>query len=85
MTRDFSTLKRAKHPMPAFVRQALEESGLMGAYRRRPAYQQNDYIGWIQKAKEEDTKRKRLALMLHELDAGGVYMNMKHPPSAKGG
>jgi uncharacterized protein YdeI (YjbR/CyaY-like superfamily) len=63
--------------MPDFIRQALDERGLMDAYRSRPPYQQNDYIGWIQGAKREETKQKRLAQMLEELEGGGLYMNMK--------
>ncbi len=78
-----SRLKRPQYPMPAYVRRALEEKGLMKAYKERPAYQQNDYIGWIERAKREVTKDKRLRQMLSELRKGGVYMNMKHPPSAK--
>jgi len=31
--------------MPDFFREALEARGLMEAYRARPPYQQNDYIG----------------------------------------
>ncbi len=69
--------------MPDFVKQALEERGLMAAYKERPAYQQNDYVGWISRAKRQETKEKRLLQMLNELDAGGVYMNMKHPASQK--
>jgi hypothetical protein len=42
-----STLKRAKNPMPAFVQEALDDRGLMNAYRARLPYQQNDYLGWI--------------------------------------
>lgn len=80
---DFSKLKRSKHPMPDFVRKALNDSGLMGDYHNRPAYQQNDYIGWIEKAKREETKIKRLAQMLNELEVGGIYMKMKHPASQK--
>lgn len=83
MGSDLSSLKRDTHPMPAFVRQALEDRGLMAAYRERPAYQQNDYVGWIDGAKRQDTKEKRLRQMLDELESGGVYMNMKHAPSAK--
>jgi uncharacterized protein YdeI (YjbR/CyaY-like superfamily) len=78
-----SGLKRPKHPMPGFVEQALESSGLMDDYRNRPAYQQNDYVGWINRAKQQDTKEKRLRQMLDELKAGGVYMNMSHPSSKK--
>ncbi|WP_437998751.1 YdeI/OmpD-associated family protein [Sorangium sp. So ce185] len=84
MSADSSGLKRPRYPMPDFVKTALDERGLMDAYRQRPAYQQNDYIGWIDKAKRQETKEKRLLQMLDELEAGGVYMNMKHPASEKG-
>lgn len=78
-----SRLKRPRHPMPAFVKQALQDRGLMSAYKERPAYQQNDYLGWINSAKRPATTEKRLAQMLSELETGGVYMNMRHPASAK--
>jgi uncharacterized protein YdeI (YjbR/CyaY-like superfamily) len=69
--------------MPDFVRRALEEQGLMDDYRERPAYQQNDYISWITRARRQATREKRLQQMLDELEKGGVYMNMPHPPSRK--
>ena len=69
-------LKRERYPMPDFVRDALEEKRLMEAYRARPDYQQNDYIGWITRAKRDATKEKRLAQMLRELELGDVYMKM---------
>jgi len=53
----------------------------MSAYRARPDYQRNDYIGWITRAKRPDTRAKRIGQMLDELDRGGVYMNMAHKPS----
>jgi uncharacterized protein YdeI (YjbR/CyaY-like superfamily) len=81
MSRDRSKLKREKHPMPDFVREALEESKLFDTYKERPPYQQNDYIGWIMQAKLPATRRKRLDQMLDELRKGGVYMKMKHDPS----
>lgn len=31
--------------MPDFIREALHESRLIAAYRARPPYQRNDYIG----------------------------------------
>ena len=83
MGADFSNLKRPRHPMPDFVKRALEERGLMEAYEERPAYQQNDYIGWINQAKQQEKKEKRLRQMLNELEMGGVYMNMEHPASRK--
>lgn len=66
--------------MPAFVRRALSERGLLARYRERPPYQRNDYLGWIAMAVREETKQKRLAQMLDELERGGVYMKMKWPP-----
>ena len=71
---------RPRYPMPEFFRAALEERGLMDAYRARPPYQQNDYIGWINRAKLEATKQKRLKQMLDELEQGGMYMRMKWNP-----
>jgi len=83
MGADFSNLKRPRHPMPDFVKRALEERGLMGAYKERPAHQQNDYVGWINQAKRQETKEKRLRQMLDELEMGGVYMNIEHPALRK--
>jgi uncharacterized protein YdeI (YjbR/CyaY-like superfamily) len=71
------TLKRARNPMPAFVAQALKERGLLAAFQERPPYQRNDYLGWIARAKKDETKQRRLAQMLDELERGGVYMKMK--------
>lgn len=80
---DYANLKRPRHPMPDFVKEALEKRSLMADFLARPAYQQNDYIGWINRAKRQATKEKRLNQMLEELELGGVYMNMDHPPSRK--
>ena len=71
------TLTRTRHKMPEYIREALNEHKLMDAYRERPDYQQNDYIGWITRSKREETKQKRLAQMLEELEGGKLYMNMK--------
>ena len=71
---------RARHPMPAFIREALVARGLMEAYRLRPPYQQNDYIGWITRARLESTRQKRLAQMLDELEGGTRYMKMAWHP-----
>ena len=66
--------------MPDDVQAALESNGLMDAYRSRPAYQQNDYIGWITRAKRTSTREKRLAQMLDELRQGDIYMKMAWTP-----
>ena len=71
-------MARERYPMPEFVSQALEQSGLWERYRARPPYQQNDYLGWIARAKREDTRQKRLAQMLDELRAGDAYMGMAY-------
>jgi len=73
-------LKRPLQPMPGFVREAIEARGMMDAYHARPAYQQNDYLGWINRAKRMDTKQKRLDQMLDELEGGETYMNMAWRP-----
>lgn len=64
--------------MPASIRLALTREALMNAYKSRPRYQQNDYIGWITHAKREETRVKRLKQMLDELKKGGRYMNMAY-------
>ncbi len=69
-------LKRRRQGMPEFVRSALLARGLMDAYRARPPYQRNDYIGWIRRARLAATQQKRLAQMLAELEAGDRYMKM---------
>lgn len=77
------TLKRPLHPMPGYVRDALLQRGLMEAYQERPPYQRNDYIGWISRAKREETREKRLTQMLDELAGGDRYMGMAYRPSGK--
>lgn len=67
---------RKREDMPEFVRAALEERGLRAAYDARPPYQRNDYLLWINKARRDATKHKRLTQMLEELKGGGVYMRM---------
>jgi uncharacterized protein YdeI (YjbR/CyaY-like superfamily) len=68
--------------MPDEIREALASRSLTSAYEERPAYQQNDYLAWIARARRPETKQKRLNQMLDELAQGGVYMGMRHNPSA---
>ena len=70
-------LFRPIQPMPDFVAEALRQRGLGDRYVARPDYQRNDYLMWINNAKRDETKHKRLAQMLDELESGGVYMKMK--------
>ncbi len=71
-----SRLKRPRYPMPGFIRDALVEAGLTEAYRERPPYQRNDYIGWITRAKRDETRQRRLTQMLAEVERGDRYMKM---------
>jgi uncharacterized protein YdeI (YjbR/CyaY-like superfamily) len=80
---DHTNLTRPIQSMPDDVRYRLEERDLMDAYEERPAYQQNDYLGWIARAKRPETREKRIAQMPDELDQGGIYMRMDHTPSAR--
>ena len=77
---DFSKLIRNIHPIPDFVKKELKENNLLNVYQARPPYQQNDYIGWINRAKRQETKEKRLKQMLAELEDSSLYMNMKYNP-----
>jgi len=63
--------------MPEDVRERLDREGLTDAYRARPPYQQNDYIGWIDRARRPDTRQRRIERMLAELRDGHLYMGMK--------
>lgn len=75
--------KRPRHKMPAGIRAALSKRGVLKDYNARPAYQRNDYLGWINAAQRDATKAKRTEQMLRELERGGVYMGMAHARSAK--
>ncbi len=76
-------LDRDVQLMPDDVLTQLTERRLLDAYHARPAYQQNDYLGWIDRGKRAETREKRIAQMLDELNLGGVYMGMGHPASAR--
>lgn len=67
---------RKREDMPEFVRAALDERGLRERYDARPPYQRNDYMMWINDAKQDATKQKRRSQMLEELEDGHVYMRM---------
>jgi uncharacterized protein YdeI (YjbR/CyaY-like superfamily) len=73
-----SRLKRKRYAMPDDIREALGRNSLLPAYHDRPRYQQNDYIGWIRRAKRDDTRRQRLTQMLKELARGDRYMKMAY-------
>ena len=75
--------RRPPQPMPKAVLDALAARGVLADYEARPFYQRNDYLAWIARAKRTETRERRLAQMLDELEEGGVYMRMPHAPSRK--
>ena len=76
------TLKRALNPMPFFVREALAARSLTAAFESRPPFQRNDYLGWITRARKEETRARRLGQMLDELEDGDIYMKMRWTPKS---
>ena len=77
MSTDLSGLSRPLQPMPDDIAQRLDGTALTDLYAARPAYQRNDYLAWIARAKRPATREKRVTQMLDELKKGGVYMGMK--------
>jgi uncharacterized protein YdeI (YjbR/CyaY-like superfamily) len=76
--------KRPRYLMPSFIHAALVETALLPAYRARPPYQRNDYVGWITRARRPDTRDRRLSQMLGELARGDRYMKMAlHPRTTR--
>lgn len=73
-------LSRPLNPMPADVAQRLDEENLRTAYDARPPYQRNDWLGWFARARQPQTRERRLAAMLAELRAGEGYMGMPWKP-----
>lgn len=73
---DWSKISRKKQIMQNYVHEALEKHQLLKIFEQRPAYQQNDYLSWIQRAKRTVTKEKRVQQLVDELKKGDVYMKM---------
>lgn len=71
-------LKRASQPMPEDIAARLNAEGVTEAYRARPAYQRNDYLGWIARAKKTETRQKRIEQMVEELRGHSLYMRMPY-------
>ncbi len=63
--------------MPKSILALLVKNDLLEKYKARPPYQQNDYLGWISRAKLEATKQKRIKQMLDEIQQGDRYMKMR--------
>ena len=68
-----SRLERPVQSMASFVRVALLSQGQLKANRERPAYQRNDYLSWIQRAKMAETRQKRLPNARRTQAWGSLY------------
>lgn len=75
-------LRRALNPMAEDVLEALLRRNLLAAFEARPSFQRNDYLGWIARARKDETRQKRLEQMLEELEDGDIYMRMRWKPAA---
>ncbi|EUJ53526.1 hypothetical protein MCOL2_11030 [Listeria fleischmannii FSL S10-1203] len=73
-----SNLTREIYPLPDDIHVLLKNYDVLEAYKRRPDFQKNDYIGWIGRAKRKETREKRINQMLTELKEGNKYMNMDY-------
>ena len=83
MSKDYSKLKRPRPAMPGFVKETLKKRGLLEAYKKRPVYQQDDYLEWIEEAKIQEMKLERLQQMLGELEKGGIFMGSEFQAAEK--
>ncbi len=79
---DRNLAAKSQHQMPGFVRKALEKHKLVDAFRARPAYQQNGYMGWIAEGKIQALMDKRLEQMIDELTKGNVFKGEPYTPPA---
>lgn len=61
-------------PMPADVRHAFVGHGVITAFKTRPAYQQADYLRWIERTRLARTRRERIAEVVDELQRGNRFM-----------
>ena len=76
-------LGRPEHTLPPAIERLLAERDLAAAFEQRPPYQRNDYIAWITRAKREETRAKRVAQLIQDLEAGDRYMNMVFSPRSE--
>jgi len=61
--------------LPAEYEHWLKAAGKLEDYRARPYYQQHGWIEWIESAKTEATKKKRMDMVLIELKHGQYMPN----------
>ena len=77
-----TALRRPIQPMPEDIATLLDSRKLRAAYDARPPYQRNDWLGWIARAKQPATRRRRIDSMIADLARGHGYMGMDWQPRA---
>ena len=83
MPKNYTGLERTKPAMPGFVKRALKKRGLLEKYKKRPDYQKEGYLDWINEAKIKDLQHERLNQMFDELEKGGLYLGEEYPVVSK--
>jgi uncharacterized protein YdeI (YjbR/CyaY-like superfamily) len=63
--------------LPIWFKNILREEGLLAKYEEQIYTYRKGYLRWIEEAKQEGTRQKRIEQMLRELHDGKVYMGMK--------
>lgn len=63
--------------IPKYIEVILKDEGLFDKYNEQIYTYRKGYVRWIDEAKHEQTKQKRIGIMLKELHEGTEYMGMK--------
>jgi uncharacterized protein YdeI (YjbR/CyaY-like superfamily) len=62
--------------LPDYIKSILKKEGLLGKYEEQIYTYRKGYRQWIEEAKQEATKQKRIEQMVREVKEGKKYMNM---------
>lgn len=68
----------SKLRLPVDIAHALRAHALEAIFAARPPQQRHEYVGWINAAKLDTTRAKRLQQLLDELRDGTLRMNMEY-------
>ena len=67
-------LARPHLPLPADVRHALVGHGVLGAFKERSPYQQDDHIARVNRARVVESRVARVMELVAELQHGDPFM-----------
>lgn len=63
--------------IPPSIKKILKKESLLEKYNEQIYTYRKGYVQWIEEARQEETKKKRIGIMLSELREGKEYMGMK--------